>query len=86
MCTTVISSQRWQHKENHQSAVRKHRSRPVLAGRSAFPDQATAYRAVFRWANRYNTRRRHSAMGNITPNTYETAYAATASATLTEAA
>lgn len=51
--------------------------RELLAGRPAFPDQATAYRAVFRWATRYNTRRRHSALGNITPNTYETAAAAT---------
>lgn len=56
--------------------------RELLEGRSAFPDQATAYRAVFRWVNRYNTRRRHSAIGNISPNTYETA----ASATLAEAA
>jgi len=55
--------------------------RELLAGRSAFPDQATAYRAVFRWANRYNTRRRHSAIGNISPNAYEAA----ASATLAEA-
>ena len=60
--------------------------RELLAGRSAFPDQATAYRAVFRWANRYNTRRRHSAIGQITPNSYENAYAATTSATLAEAA
>ncbi len=50
--------------------------RELLEGRSAFPDQATAYRAVFRWAHRYNTRR-HSAIGNTTPNTYETAYWAT---------
>lgn len=56
--------------------------RELLEGRSAFPDQATAYRAVFRWANRYNTRRRHSAIGNITPNAYEAAV----SATLAEAA
>lgn len=56
--------------------------RELLAGRSAFPDQATAYRAVFRWANRYNTRRRHSSIGNISPNAYEAAR----SATLAEAA
>ncbi|TQM98568.1 hypothetical protein FHX68_1259 [Microbacterium lacticum] len=37
---------------------------------------------MFRWANRYNTRRRHSAIGNITPNAYETA----TFAILTEAA
>ena len=30
MCTTVTFNQRWQRKENHQSAVRKHRSRPVI--------------------------------------------------------
>ncbi|STX05724.1 IS2 transposase TnpB [Kocuria rosea] len=56
--------------------------RELLEGRAAFPDAPTAYRAVFRWANRYNTRRRHCAIGNITPNAYEAA----ASATLTEAA
>lgn len=51
--------------------------RELLAGRAAFPDQASAYRAVFRWANRYNTRRRHSAIGNLSPNTYETTTTAT---------
>ena len=60
--------------------------RELLEGRAAFPDAPTAYRAVFRWANRYNTRRRHSAIGQITPNNYETAYAETTSATLAEAA
>ncbi|MCT9003291.1 IS3 family transposase [Microbacterium sp. PMIC_1C1B] len=60
--------------------------RELLEGQAAFPDPATAYRAVFRWANRYNTRRRHSAIGQITPNNYETAYAETTSATLAEAA
>ena len=45
--------------------------RELLEGRAAFADQASAYRAVFRWANRYNTRRRHSAIGNIAPNEYE---------------
>ena len=56
--------------------------RELLEGRTVFPDQATAYRAVFRWANRYNTRRRHSAIGNISPNAYEAAL----STTLAEAA
>ena len=60
--------------------------RELLEGATAFPDQTTAYRAVFRWANRYNTRRRHSAIGYVSPNTYEAAHAATASATLAEAA
>ena len=60
--------------------------RELLQGASAFPDQATAYRVVLRWTNRYNTRRRHSAIGQITPNSYENTYAAARSATLTEAA
>ena len=45
--------------------------RELLEGRPAFADQASAYRAVFRWANRYDTRRRHSAIGNIAPSVYE---------------
>ena len=56
--------------------------RELLAGAPAFADQASAYRTAFRWANRYNTRRRNSAIGNIAPNTYEAAY----STTLAEAA
>lgn len=60
--------------------------RELLECRAAFPDQATAHRTVLRWANRYNTRRRHSTIGNISPNTYETAHTATTSATLPEAA
>ena len=56
--------------------------RELLVGAPTFPDQATAHRAVFRWAVRYNTRRRHSAIGNLSPNTYE----ATVSATVAEAA
>jgi transposase InsO family protein len=55
--------------------------RELLDGVPTFPDQATAYRAVFRWTTRYNTRRRHSAIGNISPNSYET----TTSARLTKA-
>ena len=45
--------------------------RELLDGESAFVDHASVYRAVFRWANRYNTKRRHSAIGNIAPNEYE---------------
>ncbi|MGK0716089.1 integrase core domain-containing protein [Leucobacter sp. W1153] len=48
--------------------------RELLEGREAFPDAATAYRAVFRWANRYNTRRRHSAIGNVAPSVYEVGF------------
>ena len=47
--------------------------RELLDAAAAFPDAPTTYRAVFRWVTRYNTRRRHSAIGNITPNAYETA-------------
>lgn len=60
--------------------------RELLEGAAAFPDQATAHRAVFRWASRYNTRRRHSAIGHITPNNYEKAHETATSATLAEAA
>jgi transposase InsO family protein len=45
--------------------------RETLAGQPAFADEATARRAVFRWATRYNTRRRHSWCGYRTPNDYE---------------
>jgi transposase InsO family protein len=51
--------------------------RELLEGRPTFPDQTTAYRAVFQWANRYNTRRRHSAIGNIPPVAYEATLSAT---------
>lgn len=44
-----------------------------LLDAAAFPEAPTTYRAVFRWVNRYNTRRRHSAIGNIAPNAYEAA-------------
>ncbi|MEV0495850.1 integrase core domain-containing protein, partial [Streptomyces atratus] len=30
-----------------------------------------ARREVFRWITRYNTRRRHTAIGNISPITFE---------------
>ena len=56
--------------------------RELLADHKALPDTATAYRSVFHWANRYNTRRRHSAIGNVPPNTYEN----TITTTLTTAA
>ena len=45
--------------------------RETLAGASAFPDIATARRETFGWVNRYNTRRRHSAIGNVAPDVYE---------------
>lgn len=45
--------------------------RELLAGAKHFPDAPTAQRAVFRWANRYNTTRRHSRNGQMSPNAYE---------------
>ena len=51
--------------------------RELLAGAHAWPDATTCRRAIFRWANRYNTRRRHSACGYQSPFTYETTLTAT---------
>jgi transposase InsO family protein len=45
--------------------------RELLAGAPVWPDAPTCRRAVFRWAVRYNTRRRHSYCGNLSPNAYE---------------
>lgn len=52
------------------------------SGAPAFDDRFSAYKEVLWWANRYNTRRRRSAIGSISPIAYETA----ASTTLTQAA
>lgn len=51
--------------------------RELLAGAATWPDAPTCRRAVFRWVTRYNTRRRHSYCGNLSPNTYENRYATT---------
>lgn len=45
--------------------------RETLAGAATWPDAATCRRDVFRWATRYNTRRRHSHCDNLSPNAYE---------------
>lgn len=45
--------------------------REILDGRPYFENQQEAYRAVFKWANRYNTKRRHSYCNYMTPNNYE---------------
>lgn len=55
--------------------------RELLADHKAFPNVETAYRSVFHWANRYNTRRRHSAIGNVPANTYKNTAAATLTTT-----
>ncbi len=45
--------------------------RETLAGADGWPDATTARRAVFAWITRYNTRRRHSTCGYLSPITYE---------------
>jgi transposase InsO family protein len=45
--------------------------RETLAGAAGWPTPAEARRAVFAWATRYNTSRRHSACGQASPNDYE---------------
>ena len=51
--------------------------RETLRGGHSWPDAATCRREVFRWATRYNTRRRHSWCGQQAPNVYEQQHAAT---------
>lgn len=45
--------------------------RETLQGAPSWPDAATCHRDVFRFATRYNTRRRHSYCGKLSPNNYE---------------
>ena len=51
--------------------------RETLAGAATFLDEASCRREIFRWAVRYNTRRRHSYLRQQAPNTYENQLAAT---------
>jgi len=51
--------------------------RELLQGATAWPDELSCRRDVFRWATRYNTRRRHSWCGQQPPNTYEALHSAT---------
>jgi transposase InsO family protein len=51
--------------------------RETLAGAAVFPDEASCRREIFRWAVRYNTRRRHSYCGHLSPNAYENQLVAT---------
>jgi transposase InsO family protein len=51
--------------------------REVLAGLPAFADEWSCRREIFRWATRYNTRRRHSYCDQMSPNNYENRVAAT---------
>jgi transposase InsO family protein len=51
--------------------------RETLAGAAAYSDEKSCRREIFRWAVRYNTRRRHSHLGHQAPNTYENKLTAT---------
>ncbi len=59
--------------------------RETLKGRSAWADEREARLDLFRWLHRYNTRRRHSSLGQRSPIAYETALDTT-STTLAPAA
>lgn len=45
--------------------------RETLLGAHDYGDAGTCRRMVFAWLARYNTRRRHSANGQLSPNEYE---------------
>ena len=51
--------------------------RELLHGAAAWPDELSCRRDLFRWATRYNTRRRHSWCRQQAPNTFEAERAAT---------
>lgn len=52
-----------------------------LVNRRRYPDRATARRSVFEWLARYNTTRRHTSLGCLTPDQYEHHYRHTAGTT-----
>ncbi|MCX4564557.1 integrase core domain-containing protein [Streptomyces phaeochromogenes] len=54
-------------------------------GRFTWADERESRLDLFRWLHRYNTRRRHSSLGQRSPITYEAALATT-STTLAPAA
>ncbi|MEU9174698.1 hypothetical protein AB0D34_44265, partial [Streptomyces sp. NPDC048420] len=45
--------------------------RETLRGAHHYPGAELCRRTVFRWLTRYNTRRRHSANGHLSPVDYE---------------
>jgi transposase InsO family protein len=51
--------------------------RETLTGAATYSDEASCRREIFRWVVRYNTRRRHSYCGHLSPNTYENQLVAT---------
>ncbi|GAB2734195.1 integrase core domain-containing protein [Kitasatospora kifunensis] len=64
------------------SASFKHET---LQGAKHWPTARQARLDTFRWASRYNTRRRHSHLGHLSPTAYE-AILTTRSTTLAQAA
>jgi transposase InsO family protein len=48
--------------------------RETLAGAAGWDSSAQARREVFAWITRYNTRRRHSTCGYLSPNSYESTH------------
>jgi transposase InsO family protein len=59
--------------------------RETLQGRKSWPNEREARLDAFYWLNRYNTRRRHSRLGQHSPIAYEAA-STTTSNTLSTAA
>ena len=55
--------------------------REVLQDAACWPDELTCRRQVFKWVNRYNTRRRHSWCDYQSPNAFENAVTTTTLAT-----
>ena len=51
--------------------------RELLQSAPTWPDELTCRREIFRWTTRYNTRRRHSWCGYLSPNAYEQQHAVT---------
>ncbi|MFE4336245.1 integrase core domain-containing protein [Streptomyces sp. NPDC056831] len=59
--------------------------RETLKGRTGWSNELEARLDAFRWLTRYNTRRRHSRLGQRSPIAYENDFQSTATA-LTRAA
>ena len=48
--------------------------RETLQGRKSWPNKREARLDAFRWLHRYNTRRRHSRLGQRSPIAFESAF------------
>ena len=62
---------------NATNATNATMKREVLQDAACWTDELTCRRQVFRWLVRYNTRRRHTWCGYLSPSTYEARRAAT---------